>query len=100
MNMEGHFPAGGWQYGKSWNGNGYVIAGAHGVNNHLIGMARNELSAKMGNHEGIVLRRVLCMSDVAAFAIPGTGRSAMVSARSMATGFFAKLGSMSVIEKR
>jgi hypothetical protein len=41
----------GRQLEKSWNGDGDVVTYTHGVHDHLIRMARNDLSAKMRNHE-------------------------------------------------
>ena len=63
VDVQCNFSACGRQLGKRWDGDGYVVADPHRVDDYLIGMARDELSAKMGNHGGIVLRRVLWMSE-------------------------------------
>jgi hypothetical protein len=62
VDVQRDFTTGKWQFGKRWHGNGDVIADAHSVDNHLIRVADDELSAKMGNHEGIVLRHRKCLT--------------------------------------
>ena len=50
MDVQCHLAAQRWQVGKRRHGDGDVVADARGLNNGLVGMLRDQPSAKVSNH--------------------------------------------------